>query len=355
MPYFFADTRTFVKTYPPTRIVASALKTAIDNIDNSLYATSLLSAGTGATSFQNMVRNGSFEIWERGPTLAPNNWLVTGTGATIIPSLAIVKHGTYSAKLTRVGNDCHLSQNVYPLAGGVYLKSRLVVFGAWVYTAFASRARLRINDGTTTTYSAYHSGSSAWEFLKVSVTTGAGTSALNVGLQIDTGNVAAYLDGAILVEGNTVAQYSPTTPSFNQLPRRATLWHQNSAVVSGNVVANAVLSTQMYNILSGQSPAQNHDTFTQSFWLQRGTYTLRFLGQSGPTKGIVSWELDGVTLPTTHDWYSAALAQNVIKSVVVDIQGNGLHTLTGSVINKTTPSTGYSLAFTKFWLKPASD
>ncbi len=355
MPGFYTDTRTMVKTYPPTRVVASTLKTALDALDDSLYATSLLSAGAGATGFRNLVRNGSFEVWERGIAAAPDNWAVTGTGATLAREATIIKHKLYSAKLTRVGNDCHLSQNVYPLAGSAYLKSRVVALGAWVYATIASRARLRINDGTTTTYSSYHTGGSGWEFLTVSVTTGAGTSALNVGLQIDSGNTSAYVDGVMLVEGNTVSQYAPVTPPFNQLPRRATLWHQDAREVVGSALTAAVLNTQQYNVLVSQSPATRGDTFRQSFLLQAGTYTLSVLGQTSAAKGIVQWSIDNVAVAMTQDWYSAGTVQNVIKTLTVTVVGDGYHQLTGSVINKNAASSGYAMGLTKYWLKAASD
>ncbi len=178
----------------------------------------------------NLIRNGSVEVWSGGAALAPDYWTLTGAAATVAREAAIIKHGLYSAKVTRAGTDCHLSRNCYVDMGSTYIQSRTFTFGAWVYASVASRVRLRVYDGVTTYYSSYHTGGSTWEFLTVTVTAGAAVVAFTVGLAVDTGNTSGYIDGATLIEGSVVIP-------FGQNPRE---WTYDKVVQVVNVQTGEV-------------------------------------------------------------------------------------------------------------------
>lgn len=143
---------------------------------------------------------------------------------------------------------------------------------------------------------------------------------------------------------------------YNELPQRASLWHGESLVTTGNGIAMVTATSQLYNLGAAQNPAADADEFTQSFILAAGTYTLRILGQSGPGKGKIDWYLDGQLIATGQDWYAASDTHNVIKSVSnVQIAEGGRHVLTGTVNGKNGSSSGYQIWLTKMWLVPAAD
>lgn len=305
----------------------------------------------------NVVTNGSFETWERGIAAAPDKWVLTGTNATIDRESTIVKHGTYSAKVTRVGNDCHLSYDVYANGGKTYMRGRTYVAGAWVYATLGSRARLRANDGTTTTYSAYHTGSSTWEWLTFNFVVGAGATVVNVGLAVDTGNTAAYMEGLSVVEGTTLTYPIQPALAINALPKRATMWHDEATVLAGNPLAYNVTSTLAYNVYISQGAASGalNDAFTHGFWLQGGTYTFSALGFTTTIGGQIDWYFDNVKLISVQDWYAASGVLNTVKTASVTIVGDGYHVLKGVVPSKNGSSGGYVIPLIKYWLKPSSD
>lgn len=149
---------------------------------------------------RNLLEWSTMEDWVSGTTSAPTEHTLSGTGATIARESTIVKRGTYSAGVTRVGNDATLYHDLTSYAS--YL-GRKMTFGCWVYATVASRARISINDGSTTTNSSYHTGDSTWQFLTVTADMSTTATRIRCGMEVNTGNTTAYFDGGILVEGST--------------------------------------------------------------------------------------------------------------------------------------------------------
>lgn len=149
---------------------------------------------------KNLLEWSGMEDWVDGTSSAPTNHTLTGASATVAREGTIVKRGTYSAAVTRVGADAVL----YTDYGGysTYL-GRKMTFGAWVYATVASRARLQIGDGVGTSNSSYHSGVAGWEYLTVTRNIDTTATRIRCGLEVNTGNTTAYIDGGILVEGAT--------------------------------------------------------------------------------------------------------------------------------------------------------
>ncbi len=159
----------------------------------------------------NFLLNGDFEEWVSGTAVAPGGWIKSGAGSTIARESTIVKLGTYSTKLTRVGTDCNIYQNlVGQEKPAAYWVGKTITFGCWVYATVADRARLSITtDGTGTVSSSYHTGDSTWQFLTVTTTLGGALSYASCTLEVLTGNTAAYFDGAISIEGSILSSFSP--------------------------------------------------------------------------------------------------------------------------------------------------
>jgi len=310
--------------------------------------------GSGGSGAASILPNSSFENWENGTAAPPDGWVLTGTGAAVAREGTIVKHGNYSAKLTRAGNDCHLSFDVYPVGGKTYMRSRQYTLGAWVYATVANRVRLRVNDGTTTTYSSYHSGGSAWEYLTVTFTPASGATVVNVGLAVDGGDTSGYLDGAVVVEGAVAGAYQPQLKHFNDFPQRVTFWPDEAKVTTGSAIESITDTGSRYDTRTYQEPPANGDTFTQSFFLRAGTYTLAVLGISSGGRGIADWYVDNV-FQFSQDWYSTSLTRNVLKTGTITVIGDGYHVLKGVVNGKNASSSNYYYDFNKYWIYPAVD
>lgn len=149
---------------------------------------------------KNLLEWSNMEDWVNGTSSAPTDHTLTGASATVAREGTIVKRGTYSAAVTRVGADAVLYADY---AGYASYLGRKMTFGAWVYATVASRARLQIGDGVGTSNSSYHTGVAGWEFLTVTRDLDTAATRIRCGLEVNTGNTTAYIDGGILVEGST--------------------------------------------------------------------------------------------------------------------------------------------------------
>ena len=168
------------------------------------------SFGPRAVPDQDYLRGtGDFENWPSGTSAAPDQWTLSGAGATIARDGTNFKIGTYSVALTRVGANCDLRLDAGPWVGGTgYYRSRVFTLGAWVRATVASRARLTINDGPAAVSSSYHTGGSTWEWLTVTITAAAAATRILAQLDVLTGDTTAQFDGVVLVEGTTITETS---------------------------------------------------------------------------------------------------------------------------------------------------
>lgn len=347
----FADTSTIVAD---GETISAVVRAALDALDNEAKALADAASGGGATGFRNLLSNPSFETWEDGVNTPPRNWV--GTAGSVAQEASIIKHGVYSAALTRSGADRQLYQSLTASMSTSYLANRLFTFGAWVYAITASRARLYIERDGLTSYSAYHSGSSNWEFLTITDTLPSVVTTFKAGLQVDTGNTTAYLDGAILVEGGVLYGFSDSTPEFNQIPKRCTMLHDEASARLGNNIAVTIATGQLHNFYAAQSPAAQNDAFTHSFFLAAGIYTFSVLGQTGANRAKCDWYVNEELLVSAQDWYNATTVANVVKTAVITIKGDGYHVLKGSAATRNASNTtGWLLPFTKYWFTPISD
>lgn len=149
-------------------------------------------------SGRNLLSWSSMEDWESGASAAPTGHTLSGAGASVARSTT-VKHGTYSAAVTRAGANTTLYYDLPEYAD--YL-GRMMTFGCWVYATVASRARLSISDAVGSTESSYHTGVAGWEFLTVTRNIDASATRIRIEMQVNTGNTTAYFDSCLLVEGS---------------------------------------------------------------------------------------------------------------------------------------------------------
>jgi hypothetical protein len=133
-----------------------------------------------------------------------------GASAAVAREGTIIKLGTYSAKLTRAGTNCHLYQEVqgdrgisyFAAAGGV--AGRTVTFGCWVYATVADRVHIGIatDVGGNYKFSSYHTGDSTWQWLQVTLDqVDAAATYIRGQCLVTGGDTSGYFDGAMFVEG----------------------------------------------------------------------------------------------------------------------------------------------------------
>lgn len=151
-------------------------------------------------SNQNLLEWSSMEDWVNGTSVAPTQHTLSGASATVARESTIIKTGTYSAKVSRVGADTTLYHDHADFAD---YQGRKVTFGCWVYATVASRARIGISDGVGSTNSSYHSGATGWEFLTVTRNMDIASTRMRVEMQINTGNTTAYFDNGVLCQGDS--------------------------------------------------------------------------------------------------------------------------------------------------------
>ena len=150
-------------------------------------------------------------------TRGPDGWSKV-SGALVLRQHndpVYTKEGSfYSLKM--VGGDvaCQVfspgTSNAQELAWVARFKGRTVTFGCWVWCASSSKARISVYD-TQHSYSAYHSGAGAWEWLEITRTIVAGTMQVYVSL-FSGSSTTAYFSQPQLVLG-------PSIGAGNCLPR----------------------------------------------------------------------------------------------------------------------------------------
>lgn len=187
----------------------------------------------------NYAFNADLEIRGAGDGAPPTGWTMVGAGAVASKDTTTGhwKTGTSSAGLQRAGTDCYYAQDVslIPDSGPpAWWQNRQVTAGAWVRATVASRARIGLNDGVGSSFSAYHTGGSSLEWLTVTRTLSGSATKVEIRLQVDTGNTTAQFDSAVLVVGASVSDFLPSS------------WRGRTAILWATC-ANVTLSTTVTN------------------------------------------------------------------------------------------------------------
>lgn len=282
------------------------------NEDGTLKTQSaLVSAATyqAGLASRNVAVNGDLDDWTLGGALAPDSFTLTGAGATIartgIAQADTFHFGTgsgFAAKVTRVGNDWKLTQDIIAtavFAQYVNVKSQKVSVAVKGKTAIASYLRIVVDDGVTTTASTYHTGGNTEEHLSVTHTISASATKLSVYVEGTGSNGDGYLGGLQAVfadlaptdwsalsftptanasHGGTIAVGAQDIPGAKNFKEPLTFEPGTSSVgdatVSGRVSANI---TAVGNIGGGTDPLMS-DT-VKANWLSADLKTYRYSGR----------------------------------------------------------------------------
>lgn len=148
-----------------------------------------------AITFGDNLIDGSFESWSDSTT--PGYWTASSTTTTRTSSY--YHDSEYGMALSTTTGYVGQSSSNNPdllMCGGA-----TPTFYCWCKTSTASQVRLAIYDGTTTTYSDYHTGSNAWELLSVTATIADNPTDVAFRIYYASTATTAYVDDAVVLGG----------------------------------------------------------------------------------------------------------------------------------------------------------
>lgn len=147
-----------------------------------------------------IIANWDLEAWPDGVTSAPTGWTLSGAGASVDRESTIVKVRNHSAKVTRSGADAFFFSSI---PNFTFFQNRTITLGKWVNASVANQVRLRVNDGPTSSSSAFHSGTPGFEFLTVTHTVSGAATQLQLGGLVSIDGIV-YFDGAVMKEASSL-------------------------------------------------------------------------------------------------------------------------------------------------------
>jgi hypothetical protein len=98
----------------------------------------------------------------------------------------------------------------------------------------------------------------------------------------------------------------------------------------------------------------NGDTGDANIYLTKGTYTVYILGLTSTQYGKVDWTLNGTSVTTGQDWYSASLVYNVEKSFLMTVPFTGDHVLHFVMNGHNGSSSSYRFACNYMYIIPSA-
>jgi hypothetical protein len=160
---------------------------------------------------ESLVSNGSFELWARGATMAPDSF---EKGDNIIPGMVTreekdIKVGRFAARIK--GDNFNFGQDIND---SINIQGKPITGFVWMKTDVPQKYRMQIYDGISSSFSNWHSGNGRWELLQINYIVD--KNARNVSFRVVQAekrgrpNDTVIVDGALLVEGdwNTFYLYS---------------------------------------------------------------------------------------------------------------------------------------------------
>lgn len=158
----------------------------------------------------NLIPNADLNYWTLGDTVAPDTYVLSGTGATIVKTgsgqadTTTLGAGFYTAKVTYGSATAKFSNTpISVISAALYsrVRGKTVTVSAVVQTAVPSQCRLIIDDGIGTTASDYHTGSNLAEVLTAQRTLSGSATKLQVYVQIESAG-SVYIGGMLAAFGS---------------------------------------------------------------------------------------------------------------------------------------------------------
>lgn len=161
---------------------------------------------------RNLAGDPTYRLWFGG-TVGPIMWVKAGTGVAVSRTGTGLgdttrKIGAFAALITSGSATATLEQNLLGTASydDGFDGSKFCA-GEWVKTSTATKARIYLADGAGTTFSSYHTGGGAFEWLTVCRTIDNAATKIVVGTEVAATSVAAYASGMTVVLGEIPPAY----------------------------------------------------------------------------------------------------------------------------------------------------
>lgn len=192
-----------------TKAVSAEVRTNWQALENSLYGV-------------NLVADPTFLIWAAGDSAVPSHYSATGspTISRIGTGLADTnrKVGKYALKLVAGGTVGTVEQQLLTTSSyDDWFDGWQFALGCWVMASAGSAGRIGINDGVATTYSSYHSGGGAWEWLTVGRTVDAAATLAKVVMECAASQTVRYSGPTCVLGDVKPPDYRPAPVSYGAL------------------------------------------------------------------------------------------------------------------------------------------
>ena len=220
---------TNARTYEILPFSATAVHQSIDTSLTQLYDMGLL---VREFTFRGIVvgstiYNANFELW--ATTTAVDGWVSDGAGVTQArergASANIAGSETSMKLVSNSGSEGRLSLND-PYRRFLWdMKGNTIKFYCWVKSSTASHARIGISNGSSITYSDYHSGDGDWNLLKAEYTSSLSDTNLFPTLAVANTN-AAYFSDSWIEGGGSITEYPLPIPLAPDGPSSMALSYQ---------------------------------------------------------------------------------------------------------------------------------
>lgn len=230
----------------------------------------------------NLINNGGMEQWPGGPAVAPDDWTLFGSGASV-SRVTDRKQGDYALALTYGSADAYLKQASGELAG---LKGHTVKAWAWVKCSMPNAARLRIRDGVGSSVSAFHNGTGLWEFISLTHEVASSATELSIELHMEAGGTA-YYDAVVLVDYDDITGFFPSGKDLSGELTATGL----ASLSADQTFTGANSFTGAVNLNGAENNAPSWEKFTKSYadFVSAGysnTITLFTLPAGGVIHGV---------------------------------------------------------------------
>ena len=209
----FAATTASGTTYYITAYDPDIMRDSLQQAARTLYPHVYLPTQDETIVVDNLVSNWDFETWS-GSTAT--GW--TTVSGTLAQETGFVVHGDSSAKLTSDGGLDKITQNLIATSGANIneTESKTLHVRAWVWSETADAVRLSVTfDGSTFSYSNYHSGTAEWEgpalmYIDAPIDF-AGTEQITISCDVTGNTYVGYFDNVIAWIDNIHSYNLPST------------------------------------------------------------------------------------------------------------------------------------------------
>ncbi len=156
----------------------------------TLAVLGVFACACGAAASPQLVRNGDFAQWSRGPSADPDGWARVAEIGLVERVEAVDRAQGYAARYTRVDANVNAFQDLAEPA-----KLPAVSCSAWVAADSALVARLVIDDGAAFSSSSWNQKTDGPQYLAVSHTTTPGATRVRVVLDVSGASPSVTVPG----------------------------------------------------------------------------------------------------------------------------------------------------------------